>query len=90
MDRENRILETIEQIENHKENPYGRNSSEIRLTLWHSSWEVVQKHMPFGVGTGDAGDALRLNSLTHNYRNVIGDTTTRTVNTYKPCWRQAS
>lgn len=68
----NRILETIEQIENHKENPYGRNSSEIRLTLWHSSWEVVQKHMPFGVGTGDAGDALRLNSLTHNYRNVIG------------------
>lgn len=68
----NRISETIEQIENHKDNPYGRNSSEIRLTLWHSSSEVIKKTLPWGVGTGDAGDALRLNSLTHNYRNVIG------------------
>lgn len=68
----NRISETLEQIENHKDNPYGRNSSEVRLTLWHSSLEVIQKNMPLGVGTGDAGDALRLNSLTRNYRNVIG------------------
>lgn len=72
MIKKNRISETLEQIENHKENPYGHNSSEVRLTLWHSSWEVIQKNMPWGVGTGDAADALRLNSLTHNYRNVIG------------------
>ena len=70
--KKNRIQESIEQIQQRKSNPYGTNSSEMRLTLWKCSWEVAMENMPWGVGTGDATEELNLHALKMNYTNLIG------------------
>ena len=68
----NRLQETITQVQHHKEKPYGHGSSEIRLTVWKSTLEIIRKNLPWGVGTGDATDELCLNAIHKNYTNLIG------------------
>lgn len=68
----NRIQETVTQVKHHKSNPYGRGSSQIRLTVWKSALEIIKKNLPWGVGTGDATDELNLNAMHQNYTNLIG------------------
>lgn len=68
----NRLQETVTQVKNHKKNPYGHGSSEIRLTVWQSSWELAKKNLPWGVGTGDVDNELCLNAVKKNYTNLIG------------------
>lgn len=70
--KKNRILESIEQVQERKNNPYGTDSSEIRLTLWKCAWEVSVENMPWGVGTGDGTEELNLHALKKNYTNLIG------------------
>lgn len=67
-----RFRDTWTQLEQRKENPNGRNSTQIRLSTWKSSWEVAKKNLPLGVGTGDVNDELGLNAIQQNYRNLIG------------------
>ncbi len=69
--QKNRMKETMEQIRNRKDNPYGTDSSEMRITLWKAASEVIQKNLPWGVGTGDADQELHLHALHKNYTNVI-------------------
>ncbi len=69
--KKNRLMETVEQIRNHKENPYGTDSSEIRLTLWKTSKEIIRENMPWGVGTGDVKQEIKLHALEKNYTNLI-------------------
>lgn len=70
--KKNRILESIEQVQERKNNPYGTGSSEMRLTLWKCAWEVSVENMPWGVGTGDGTEELNLHALKKNYTNLIG------------------
>ena len=70
--RKNRVLESIEQVQKHKSNPYGTDSSEMRLTLWKCAWEVSVENLPWGVGTGDGTEELNLHALKKNYTNLIG------------------
>ena len=69
--RNNRALIALEQFKNHKDEPYGEGSGEIRLTIWKSSWEVAVNNLPWGTGTGDATEDLKLNALQKNYTNLI-------------------
>lgn len=70
--QKNRLMESVEQIRNHKEDPYGTDSSEMRLTLWKTTSELIRQNMPWGVGTGDADQEIRLHALKKNYSNIIG------------------
>lgn len=70
--QKNRLMESVEQVRNHKEDPYGTDSSEMRLTLWKTTSELIRQNMPWGVGTGDADQEIRLHALKKNYSNIIG------------------
>lgn len=70
--RKNRVLESIQQVQERKSNPYGTGSSEMRLTLWKCAWEVSVENLPWGVGTGDGTEELNLHALKKNYTNLIG------------------
>ena len=69
--RNNRTMDSIEQMKDRKTQPYGKGSSEVRLTLWKSSNEVARQSMPWGTGTGDAIEDLKLNALEKNYSNLL-------------------
>ncbi|MBC8110096.1 MAG: O-antigen ligase family protein [Verrucomicrobia bacterium] len=45
-----------------------RNSLTLRMAKWESAWEIIQKNMFFGVGTGDAEDALEAMYKQKNYQ----------------------
>ena len=68
----NRVKSTIEQVKNHKNNPNGKSSSEIRLTLWKTSWTIAKKNLPWGVGNGHASDRILQHAVENNYTNLIG------------------
>ena len=68
----NRVKHTIEQVKNHKNNPNGKSSSEIRLTLWKTSWAIAKKNLPWGVGNGNASDKILQHAIENNYTNLIG------------------
>ena len=70
--RYNRIKDLVGVAQNHRDNPYGYESSQIRLTLWKTAWEVSQKNLPWGVGTGDVWDEMQVHAVYHNYHNIIG------------------
>lgn len=70
--RYNRIKDLVEVVQNRKSNPYGRESSQVRLTLWKTAWEVSCKNLPWGVGTGDAWDEMQVHAVYENYPNIIG------------------
>ncbi|MBO4504519.1 MAG: O-antigen ligase family protein [Bacteroidales bacterium] len=68
----NRAQDTIEQLKTHQKNDSsGKGSSEIRLTIWKCAWEVSLKHLPWGTGTGDAIEDMKLNALEKNYTNLL-------------------
>lgn len=70
--RYNRIKDLVGVTQSHKVNPYGRESSQVRLTLWKTAWEVSCKNLPWGVGTGDAWDEMQVHAVYKNYPNIIG------------------
>lgn len=70
--RYNRIKDLVGVTRSYKANPYGRESSQVRLTLWKTAWEVSCKNLPWGVGTGDAWDEMQVHAVYKNYPNIIG------------------
>ena len=69
--RNNRTMDSIEQMKERKEQPYGKGSSEVRITLWKSASEVARESQPWGTGTGDALEDLKLHALEKNYSNLL-------------------
>ena len=69
--RNNRAMDSIEQMKERKEQPYGKGSSEVRITLWKSASEVARESQPWGTGTGDALEDLKLHALEKNYSNLL-------------------
>ena len=68
----NRAQDTIEQLKtHHKNDSSGKGSSEVRLTIWKCALEVSQKNLPWGTGTGDAIEEMKLNALEKNYTNLL-------------------
>lgn len=69
--QKNRLMESFEQLKERKSNSFGTSSSEIRLTLWRTSTEIIQKNLPWGVGTGDVKQEIKLHALEKNYTNLL-------------------
>jgi len=68
----NRFKESMTEFQERKQMPYGTGSSQVRLTVWKSAWEVTRDNLPWGVGTGDAMDELCVHAVKKNYTNLIG------------------
>jgi O-antigen ligase len=64
---QNRIKQTIVNINEKRTSDEHSHKKEVRLLIWDASFKVAVAHLPFGVGTGDIKDELKKQYLKDDY-----------------------
>ena len=54
----NRLKATVETFKSEDGESKSKESSQLRITIWKMSWQMIVENLPMGVGSGDAKDAL--------------------------------